>query len=217
MGPRRLQPRAQADPGRRPWGKENVEEAVAEVKGRLGEAPPKLVTSDEYAAYETVLALAYGEEVLGTLSGPGRRPILAESRPVAGLTYATVRKEREGGRVVSVDRKVVLESAEAVTRAQSGSACSRVVKTSFVERQHATGRGRNTWKARKAYGVSKDWRVHEAMRYFTMYSYSFCWAVRTLRRRIGGGAWQRRTPVMAAGISGRVWPLKEWLTFPAVQ
>ena len=82
---------------------------------------------------------------------------------------------------------------------------SRTVNTSFVERQHGTDRGRNARKARKTYRFSKDWRVHEAMTYFTLYSYNFCWPVRTLRRagraRAGGGSgrprWRRAWPIMS--------------------
>ena len=61
--------------------------------------------------------------------------------------------------------------------------CSRTINTSFVERQHATDRGQNARKARRTYRFSKDWRVHEAMTYFTLYRYNFCWVVRTLQIR----------------------------------
>jgi hypothetical protein len=196
---------------------ESVEEVVAEVKDRLGEQPPALMTSDEYAAYETVIATTFSEVVPPAPAGPGRRPLWPERRPDPDLTYATVHKEREKDRVVAVHRKVVLGSQEAVDQALKASACSRTINTSFVERQHATDRGRNARKARKTYKFSKDWRVHEAMTYFTLYSYNFCWAVRTLRTRRENGSWQSRTPAMAAGLSKHIWSLREWLTFPAVQ
>jgi len=196
---------------------ESVEEVVAEAKDRLGERPPALLTSDEYPAYETVIATMFSEVIPPTPAGSGRRPLSPERRPAPDVTYATVHKEREKGRVVAVHRKVVSGSQEAVGQALKASACSRTVNTSFVERQHATDRGRNARKARRTYKFSKDWRVHEAMTYFTMYSYNFCWAVRTLRRRRGDGSWQGRTPAMAAGLAKHVWSLREWLTFPAVQ
>jgi IS1 family transposase len=196
---------------------ENLEEVVAEVKDRLGDQPPTLITSDEYAAYETVIANTFSEVVDQTPPGPGRRPILAERQPAAGLTYATVRKERKEDRVVAIDRKVVLGSQEAVDRALKASVCSRTINTSFVERQHGTDRHRNARKARKTYRFSKDWRVHEAMTYFTLYSYNFCWPVRTLRKRGEDGCWKRRTPAMAAGLADHVWSLREWVTFPTVQ
>jgi IS1 family transposase len=196
---------------------ENVEEVVAEVKDRLGDQPPELMTSDEYTAYETVIATTFSEVVVETPTGPGRRPILPERHLAPGLTYATVHKERKEDRVVAIDRKVVLGSQEAVERALKASVCSRTINTSFVERQHGTDRHRNARKARKTYRFSKDWCVHEAMTYFTLYSYNFCWPVRTLRVCQEDGRWQRRTPAMAAGLADHVWSLREWVTFPTVQ
>jgi hypothetical protein len=40
------------------------------------------------------------------------------------------------------------------------------------------------------------------MTYFTIYSYNFCWAVRTLREPIGEGRYRQRTPAMASGLAG---------------
>jgi hypothetical protein len=50
-----------------------------------------------------------------------------------------------------------------------------------------------------------------------MYSYNFCWPVRTLRVRDDAGGWRPRTPAMSAGLTNHIWSLQEWLTFPAVQ
>ena len=80
----------------------------------------------------------------------------------------------------------------------------------FVERHNGTDRNRNARKVRKTYCFSKDWQVHEAVGYFTLYSYNFCWPVRTLRQG-------NRRQAMAAGLTDHVWTLKEWLTRPAVQ
>jgi len=128
-----------------------------------------------------------------------------------------VHKERENNHVVEVRRTVVLGGREVVDRALEVSACSRTINTSFVERQHATDRGRNARKSRRTYRFSKDWHVHEAMTYSTLYRYNFRWAVRTLRVRGEDCRWQRRTPAMAAGFANHVWSPKEWLGFPAIQ
>ena len=50
-----------------------------------------------------------------------------------------------------------------------------------------TDRNRNGRKVRKTYCFSKDWSVHQAITYFTMYSYNFCWPVRPLRVKGEGG------------------------------
>jgi hypothetical protein len=143
--------------------------------------------------------------------------MVPEKVPPPGLNYATVEKRREKGRVVEVLTRVVFGTLAAIVAALGRSKVSRRINTSFLERQNATDRHRNARKVRKAYTFSKDWRVHEAMTYFTLYSYNFCWAVRTLRTRRENSSWQSRTPAMAAGLSKHVWSLREWLTFPAVQ
>ncbi len=90
------------------------------------------------------------------------------------------------------------------------------VNTSRVERQNGTDRNRNARRVRKTCCFSKDWDVHEAVGYFTLYSYNFCWPVRTLRVRGPDGQWSARTPAVSAGLTGHVWTLTEWLFWPRV-
>ena len=197
---------------------ENAQAIVEEVKERTGEAPPALLTSDELPAYATAIEATFGVPVPTPAErGPGRPRVVPELVLPEGLSYATVHKERERGRVTAVEQKQVFGTAEALEEALGESSASQKVNTSFVERHHGTDRGRNARKARKTYRFSKDWEVHEAMTYFTMYSYNFCWEVRTLRVRGEDGGYQSRTPAMAAGLADHVWSLEEWLAFPAFQ
>jgi hypothetical protein len=137
--------------------------------------------------------------------------------PPAGMNYATVEKRREKGRVVEIVTRVVFGTMAAVQAVLAKSKASRRINTSFLERENATDRHHNARKVRKTYTFSKDWRVHEAMTYFTMYSYNFCWPVRTLNERDDGGRWRKRTPAMAAGLADHVWTMREWITMPGVQ
>lgn len=196
---------------------EAVAEVVNEVKDRTGGRVLDLVTSDNYPAYETALLEAYGQEVTTTATGRPSRAMVPEQVPPPGMNYATVEKRREKGRVVEVLTRVVFGTMAAVQAALARSKASRVVNTSFLERQNATDRHRNARKVRKTYTFSKDWEVHEAMTYFTMYSYNFCWPVRTLTERDDRGGLRRRTPAMAAGLADHVWTMREWITRPAVQ
>ena len=171
----------------------------------MGEGPPTLLTRDELPASTTAIATTFGVPVPAPAPrGPGRPRVMPERSLPAGLCYATVHKERENGRVVAVDQEQVFGTAEALEEALGASSASQTVNTSFVERHHGTDRGRNARKSRKTYRFSKDWEVHEAMTYFTMYSYNFCWAVRTLCIRRKGDGWQPRTPAMAAGLADHV-------------
>ena len=93
-----------------------------------------------------------------------------------------------------------------------------------MERQNGTDRHRNSRKTRKTYRFSKDPDVHDAMTYFSLYRYNFCWPVRTLRVEIdpphqpaNNRRWKTRTPAMAAGLTDHVWSLTQWLAMPALQ
>ena len=198
---------------------ECAQEVVEEVKDRLGDRPPALFTSDEHAAYETAIVTAFSEAEPAPEGPqrPGPPRVSPRRRPAARLAYATVRKERKEGRVASIRRTVVLGDERAVEEVLKASVCSRTINTSFVERRHATDRAQNARKSRRTYRSSKDWRVHEAMTYFTAYRYNFCWPVRTLRIKGEDGRWRQRTPAMAAGLADHVWSLEEWISFPAIQ
>ncbi len=195
---------------------ENTGALVRDLRRRTSGRLLGLITTDEYAPYRGAILQAYGETVTPPRSGKRGRPRKSYKVPPAGLTYATVHKTRSKGRVVKVEQRIIFGTAEALAVALACSASSRAVNTSFVERQNGTDRNRNARKVRRSYCFSKDWSVHQSITYFTMYSYNFCWPVRTLRIKAADGSWERRTPAMAAGLADHVWTLSEWLTLPAV-
>jgi hypothetical protein len=176
------------------------------VRGRLGGRAPELVSSDEYPAYPEALLEVFGVEQVPPRTGKPGWPAGPRVVPPEGMAYGTVHKDREKGRVVKVE-----------TRAVFGAVPEGGVSTSYLERQNATDRHRNARKGRKTYRFSKDWEVHRALTAFTMYSYNFCWPVRTLREKGPEGRWRPRTAAIAAGLADHVWSLDEWLTLPAVQ
>jgi hypothetical protein len=188
---------------------------VEDVARRTGGEPLELFTSDENPAYAGALLEVYGVWRQPERQGArGRHPNPVKVPPQE-LTYATVHKTRENNRVVKVEARVVYGSAAAVQAALDNSSVSDSVNTVYVERHNGTDRNRNARKVRKSYCFSKDWEVHEALTYFTMYSYNFCWPVRTLREKVGRRRYRPRTPAMAAALADHVWSLREWLTYPA--
>jgi IS1 family transposase len=190
---------------------------VYDFRRRTGSRVMRLMTSDEYPAYEEAIRDAYGTRVIPPRTGRPGRPRKPHTVIPPALAYATVHKEKENNRVVRVSTRVVFGTAVAVARAVAASSVGRVVNTSFVERHNGTDRNRCSRKVRKTYAFSKDWAVHRAATVFSYFSYNFCWPVRTLRVKGQGGRWRPRTPAMAAGLTDRVWSLNEWLTYPAVQ
>ena len=197
----------------------NCRGLVAEFRRRTGGRLMRLMTSDEYPSYKVAIQEVYGLRTvpLTVLPRPRGRPRVPRRRVPPGLTYAMVHKHRTDGRVTKVTLETVFGSEASVSAALERSAASRVVNTAFVERHNGTDRHRNARKARGTYRFSKDRRAHEAMTYFTMYSYNFCWPVRTLSTPDPPRAARRRTPAMAAGLTDHVWTLARWITMPARQ
>ena len=195
----------------------HVEELVFDFQKRTGGRMMNLITSDEYPPYKKAILKAYGRELKPQRTGKCGRPKGSRRVPAEGLRYATVHKTRRRGRVVKIDLRAVFGPEAEVAAAIEASAVSHIINTAFVERHNGTDRNRNARKVRKSYCFSKDWDVHNAMTYFTMYSYNFCWPVRTLRLPGGDDRWYSRTPAVAAGLADHIWPLQEWLTYPAVQ
>ena len=196
---------------------ENTEALVADFRRRTEGRLMNLMTSDDYPAYETAILNVYGETVEPPRTGKPGRPKAPYKTPPPDLTYATVTKKRAKGRVVEIGKRIVFGTAAALLLALSLSKVSRAINTAFLERENATDRHRNARKARKTYRFSKDWRYHEAVTYLTLYSYNFCWLVRTLALKDDEGRRRDRSPAMAAGLADHVWSMSEWLSFPAVR
>jgi IS1 family transposase len=194
----------------------NAEKLLADFKKRTGGRIMNLMTSDEYKPYKKAILKAYGQKTTPPHTGKRGRPKGSRRVAAKGLKYATVHKIRRRGRVVKIDLRVIFGSKAEVEAAIETSAVSKVINTSFVERHNGTDRNRNARKVRKSYCFSKDWDVHNAMTYFTMYSYNFCWPVRTLRVQDRNDRWLSRTPAMVAGSTDHIWSLGEWLRYPVV-
>jgi IS1 family transposase len=188
---------------------DNARQVVYEFRERTDGRPINLMTSDEYPAYATALTELYAEPE--AVPGVGTA---AEQLP-DWLVYATVHKTRENNRVVKVEARLVLGTLLNLAAALLWAVLD-CVNTVFVERSHGSDRHRNARKVRKTYRFSKDWGMHEALTYFTLYSANFCCPVRTLRQRLRPKRYRQRTPAMAAGLTNRRWTVRELLALPMV-
>jgi IS1 family transposase len=187
---------------------QNATQLVHELYERTDGRFINLISSDEHSAYATAIAQVYAEpEVV-----PTDKP--ASERLPEDLVYATVHKIREKNRVVKVETRLVFGTLLNLTAALLWSVLD-FVNTVFIERSNGTDRHRNSRKVRKTYRFSKDWGVHEAMTYYTLYSSNYCSSVRTLRVEVAPKRYRQRTPAMAAGLTDHVWSLEEWLLFPS--
>ncbi|OGO41348.1 MAG: hypothetical protein A2Z04_01830 [Chloroflexi bacterium RBG_16_57_9] len=195
------------------------------LKARLAESCLPLFTSDQLPHYIQALLRVFGRWVQparqGT-RGPLPKPRLEAP---ADLQYATVHKERQGGRVVSVTTQVVFGRVDQFLAGLKASGVGRKINTSFVERMNLTLRHLVSRLKRRGLNFSKKraylvWHLHLAVAY-----YHFVRPHRSLRQRLpqpiptrGNGSpklWEPRTPAMAGGLTDHVWTMEELLTFRA--
>jgi hypothetical protein len=197
---------------------DSVVQLFTDFYGRTDGYLPELICTDEYAVYRTVILDAYGvlRSELELTPEEEADFSLGEFHFVEEVTYATVHKHKEGGRVVGVTQRVVLGSEERLEETLEGSGRSQTVNTSFVERYHGTQRHFNARKKRKAYTFSKELGFHEAAVWLVVLWYNFGWCVRTLREKVQEAPprYHYRTPAMAAGLTDHVWTMEELLCYP---
>jgi IS1 family transposase len=200
---------------------ETMAQAWADFYQRTDGLLPALVTTDEYSAYLTALLQAYGvgkEEL--ELTDAEKEALDFENLPAVyfpeEINYATVHKEREKGRVVKVEKRILRGSQHGVAEALAAGSTAETINVSYVERCHGTQRHSNARKARKVYTFSKDLVFHLAVTWLCVVFYNFGWTVRTLREQVQvrPPRYHYRTPAMVAGLADHVWTLEEILTRP---
>jgi len=180
-----------------------------------------LITTDEYAAYFTVIVSTYGvrkedlEMTEAEKEEYGWDQMPAFYFPVE-IAYATVHKEREQGRVVKVEQRIVFGTAEQVAEALAQGTTAPSINTSYVERWNGTQRNFNARKRRKTYCFSKELVFHIAVTWLCIVAYNFAWMPRTLRQRVHDEPprYQYRTPAMVAGLVQVPWSLEQILRYP---
>ena len=161
--------------------------------------------------------------VLGSLqrrqaTGPAPQPRWI---PLPQLLYAQVIKTVRRRRLVRVSHRVVFGTLLAVEQVLS--TCGWQINTAFIERlnlsmrQHVAAIGRRvTTLCKHEAGVRQQLALYQTY-------YSFCLPYASLRvpsltliPTNGTGSatqWRPRTPAMAAGLTERVWTLREVLLF----
>jgi hypothetical protein len=178
--------------------------AVFETLKRRGhpDAPPPTV-SDGWGGIDDAMVEVYG--VVPEYPGIGRPPTRKQPQP--GWQYLQVVKQRENGRVVGTALRVVFGDEEEVLALLGKS-------TAYIERTHLTMRLFNGRLARKTLAFSKLVEMYRASATWEDLVYNLARPLKTLRLEVNDPLrrWQPRSPAMAAGLSGRIWTVKELLT-----
>ena len=177
---------------------------VFETLKRRGhpDAPPPTV-SDGWGGIDDAMVEVYG--VVPEYQGVGRPPTRKQPQP--GWQYLQVVKQRENGRVVGTELRVIFGDEEEVLELLGKS-------TAYIERTHLTMRLFNGRLTRKTLAFSKRLEMYRASATWEDLVYNLARPLKTLRLQVNHPhrRWQPRSPAMAAGLSDRIWTVKELLT-----
>jgi IS1 transposase len=189
---------------------QNANDLVAGVRARSDGHTP-FFTSDQLKHYDDALLIAYGirhEFPRTGKRGRPRKPVLIAPKE---LLYAQVVKRRKRGRVVSITTQVIFGTETAVEAKLKQSPVSNAINTSFVERNNLTMRHHNRRLVRKTMAFSKKRERLEQQLHLSFAYYHFVKPHLSLRRRIRSKTrkYEKRTPMMAAGITDHIWTMPE--------
>jgi IS1 family transposase len=180
-----------------------------------------LFLTDGFREYTTALLTHYGywtQPPRRQATGPAPKP---RWTPVPQLLYAQVVKTVRRRRLVDVKHRVVFGTLEAVN--QILVPLGWKINTSFVERLNLTIRQHVAAVGRRVATLCKgEDGVRQQLALYLVY-YNFCLPHTSVRQPLpqplptnGSGSakqWQPCTPAMAAGLTDRVWTLREVLLF----
>jgi hypothetical protein len=177
---------------------------VFQILKRRGhpDAPPPTI-SDGWGGIDDAMVEVYGR--VPEYQGVGRPP--TRKRPVPGWQYIQAVKQREKGRVVGVELRVVFGDPIKTLELLGQS-------TSYIERTHLTMRLFNGRLVRKTLAFSKDVGVYRASAAWEDLVYNLARSLKTLRLEVFGDPkrrWKHRSPAMASGLTNHIWTVKELL------
>jgi len=166
------------------------------------DAPPPTV-SDGWGGIDEAMVEVYGQ--VPAYAGMGRPPTRKQPQP--GWQYLQAVKQRENGRVVGIELRVVFGDPVEPLQLLGQS-------TSYIERTHLTMRLFNGRLVRKTLAFSKDVHAYRASAAWEDLVYNLARPLKTLRVQVFGDPkrrWKPRSPAMASGLTDHIWTVKELL------
>jgi hypothetical protein len=177
---------------------------VFQILKRRGhpDAPPPTI-SDGWGGIDNAMVEVYGQ--VPEYQGVGRPP--TQKQPQLGWQYVQMVKQRENGRVVGIEIRVIFGDPSE-TLALLGQS------TAYIERTHLTMRLFNGRLTRKTLAFSKDLGMYRASAAWEDLVYNLTRPLKTLRIEVFDNPkrrWRQRSPAMAAGLTDHIWTVKELL------
>jgi len=167
-------------------------------RGHLDKPPPTI--SDGWGGIREAMVEVYGQ--IPAYSGVGRPPTCKQ--PADDWQYLQMVKQRENGRVIGTELRVIYGDEEEVLKLLGKS-------TSYIERSNLTSRHFNSRLTRKTLAFSKTIEMHKAAATLEDAYYNLVRSHKSLRLEVHqpDRRWQQRTPAMASTLTDHIWTVKE--------
>lgn len=171
-----------------------------------------LVAVDGWKAYPKAIRKAF-RTPLAPSDGKRGRPRKVDW---PGLMIAQVIKRKLKGRLVEVERRVLVGQLDEVEYqiAASGGGCT--INTSYIERLNATFRQRLAVLVRRTRNAARKLERVERAMWLIGTLYNFCQPHHSLRRhnwQANSSKWAEFTPAMASGLTNHLWTIEELLWY----
>jgi transposase-like protein len=143
---------------------------------------------------------------------PGRPRLVLEQ----GWLLGQMVKRSVQRRVVSVERRVVRGTFEAIAAVLAATGGGTGINTAYLERLNATFRASLAPLVRRGRAIAHTEALLTAGMWLVGCADNFCWLHESLRVAAPRGApwqWQEHTPAMAAGLTNHRWTMPELLRY----
>lgn len=183
--------------------KQYVANRLVELTDKCLSGLKPLFISDGLRFYSEALLQKYGKWVEFPRTGKRGRPKIPKLVPDGNIRYAQIIKEREGGKLQKVEKKIIFgKNIE-----------QKEISTSLIERQNLNFRQDNNRISRKTLGFSKKLEsLYGQIRFYCTY-FNFCRGHGGLVQIDRNGVKHKRTPAQECGIVENKWTLRELLMF----
>ncbi len=200
-----------------------IEQVLQDTVSRLCYPQGVVLFTDGEPSYEKLFRSLFGHPYRPARKGSRGRFPNVRHRLGRRQAQVMVRKTKQGQRLIRVEARVAHGSSKRVARELSRLGFAKA-NTSTIERRNGTARTRRVrpWmdatSVRKSLAFAKTMETKRVLGAWGVLVYNWGRECRSLKRPLsqpqGRQLYERRSPAMAAGLTDRIWSVRELLRSP---
>ena len=194
-----------------------IKQVLQDAVSRLSHPQGIVLFTDGEPSYEKLFRPVFGHPYRPARKGSRGRFPNFRYRLSRRQAQVTVRKTRQGRRLVGVETQIAHGSNKRVARELSRLGFSKA-NTSTIERRNGTARGMDATSVRKSLAFAKTTETKRVLGAWGVLVYNWARECRSLKRPLpqpkSRQLYERRSPAMAAALTDRIWSVRELLRSP---